>query len=486
MSSRTNRKQKRTSNRSWGMVNVGLTILYAIFALVLLFTMFNYNFLSFRFLNIIITIGLLVVLAISIFLQKTKKSPLVTTVVLVIFSLVSLVGIFGFKQMIDITNRMNQTAAFSEVEMSIVVPKESDIKDVSQLTSVQAPTKVDKNNIETLMSALKKDKKVDVKVDDVASYQEAYDNLKSGKSKAMVLSGSYASLLESVDSNYASNLKTIYTYKIKKKNSNSAKQVDSKVFNIYISGIDTYGSISTVSRSDVNIIMTVNMNTHKILLTTTPRDAYVEIPGGGADQYDKLTHAGIYGVETSEQTLENLYGIKIDYYARINFTSFLKLIDQLGGVTVHNDQAFTSLHGKFDFPVGDIQMNSEQALGFVRERYSLDGGDNDRGKNQEKVISAIVNKLASLKSVSNFTSIVNNLQDSVQTNMSLDTINALANTQLDSGSKFTVTSQAVTGTGSTGQLTSYAMPNSSLYMMKLDDSSVASASQAIKNLMEEK
>ena len=486
MSSRTNRKQKRTSNRSWGMVNIGLTILYAILALVLLFTMFNYNFLSFRFLNIIITIGLLVVLAISIFLQKTKKSPLVTTVVLVIFSLVSLVGIFGFKQMIDITNRMNQTAAFSEVEMSIVVPKESDIKDVSQLTSVQAPTKVDKNNIETLMSALKKDKKVDVKVEDVASYQEAYDNLKSGKSKAMVLSGSYASLLESVDSNYASNLKTIYTYKIKKKNSNSAKQVDSKVFNIYISGIDTYGSISTVSRSDVNIIMTVNMNTHKILLTTTPRDAYVKIPGGGADQYDKLTHAGIYGVETSEQTLENLYGIKIDYYARINFTSFLKLIDQLGGVTVHNDQAFTSLHGKFDFPVGDIQMNSEQALGFVRERYSLDGGDNDRGKNQEKVISAIVNKLASLKSVSNFTSIVNNLQDSVQTNMSLDTINALANTQLDSGSKFTVTSQAVTGTGSTGQLTSYAMPNSSLYMMKLDNSSVASASQAIKNLMEEK
>ena len=486
MSSRTNRKQKRTSNRSWGMVNVGLTILYAILALILLFTMFNYNFLSFRFLNIIITIGLLVVLAISIFLQKTKKSPLVTTVVLVIFSLVSLVGIFGFKQMIDITNRMNQTAAFSEVEMSIVVPKESDIKDVSQLTSVQAPTKVDKNNIETLMSALKKDKKVDVKVEDVASYQEAYDNLKSGKSKAMVLSGSYASLLESVDSNYASNLKTIYTYKIKKKNNNSAKQVDSKVFNIYISGIDTYGSISTVSRSDVNIIMTVNMNTHKILLTTTPRDAYVKIPDGGADQYDKLTHAGIYGVETSEQTLENLYGIKIDYYARINFTSFLKLIDQLGGVTVHNDQAFTSLHGKFDFPVGDIQMNSEQALGFVRERYSLDGGDNDRGKNQEKVISAIVNKLASLKSVSNFTSIVNNLQDSVQTNMSLDTINALANTQLDSGSKFTVTSQAVTGTGSTGQLTSYAMPNSSLYMMKLDDSSVASASQAIKNLMEEK
>mgnify|MGYP002544762566 CR=1 FL=1 len=184
MSSRTNRKQKRTGKKMWGMVNIGLTILYTVLVLVLLFTMFNYNFLSFRFLNIIITIGLLVVLAISIFLQKAKKSTLVTSIILVVFSLISLVGVFGFKQMIDITNRMNQTAAFSEVEMSIVVPKESDIKDVSQLTSVQAPTKVDKNNVDTLMSALKKDKKVDVKVDDVASYQEAYDNLKSGKSKA--------------------------------------------------------------------------------------------------------------------------------------------------------------------------------------------------------------------------------------------------------------------------------------------------------------
>lgn len=484
MSSRTHSKQRRTGNRTWKMVNLGLTILYALLAVALIFIMFNYNFLSFRYLNLIITIGLLLVLGFAIFLQRKKKSQLLTTLVLMIFSLVSIFSLYGFKQMIDITGRMNQTASFSEVEMSIVVPKDSGVDDVSQLTRLQAPINNDKSNIDTLISAVKSDKDVDLQVEAVNSYQEAYENLRAGNSQAMVMSGSYASLLESVDADYASNLKTIYTYKIKTKTNNNATQTDGKVFNVYISGIDTYGSISTVSRSDVNIIMTVNMNTHKILLTTTPRDAYVKIPGGGADQYDKLTHAGIYGVETSEQTLENLYGITIDYYARINFTSFLKLIDQLGGVTVYNDQAFTSLHGKYDFPVGNVTMNSEQALGFVRERYSLEGGDNDRGKNQEKVISAIVNKLASLNSISNFTSIVNNLQDSVQTNMSLDQINQLANTQLDSGSRFTVTSQAVTGTGSTGQLTSYAMPNSNLYMMQLDDSSVASASQAIKDVME--
>ncbi|MCC9732513.1 LCP family protein, partial [Streptococcus agalactiae] len=187
-----------------------------------------------------------------------------------------------------------------------------------------------------------------------------------------------------------------------------------------ISGIDTFGSISTVSRSDVNIIMTVNTNTHKVLLTTTPRDAYVKIPDGGGNQYDKLTHAGLYGVETSMKTLENLYDINLDYYARINFSSFLKLIDLLGGVTVYNDQAFTSKHGNFDFPVGQVTLNSEQALGFVRERYSLQGGDNDRGRNQEKVIAAIINKLASSQSVTKLNSITSQLQTSVQTNMTID------------------------------------------------------------------
>lgn len=486
MSSHSKRRQVRNSNRTWRMVNLGLTILYVVLAVTVIFLMFNYNFLSFRYLNVIITAFLLFVFILVFYLQKKQRARLLTTLVLILFSLGSIVSLYGFKEMIDITGRMNQTASFSEVEMSIVVPKDSEIKELSQLTSLQAPTSVDKSNIETLVSAVKSDKNIDLNIEEVPSYQVAYDNLKSGASQAMVLSGSYASLLESVDADYASNLRTLYTYKIRTKTKKASEQADANVFNIFISGIDTYGSISTVSRSDVNIIMTVNMNTHKILLTTTPRDAYVKIPGGGADQYDKLTHAGIYGVETSEETLENLYGVPIDYYARINFTSFLKLIDQLGGITVHNDQAFTSLHGKYDFPVGDIQMNSEQALGFVRERYNLEGGDNDRGKNQEKVIAAIINKLASLHSVTNFTSIVNNLQDSVQTNMSLDTINSLANTQLDSGSQFTVTSQAVTGTGSTGQLTSYAMPNASLYMMQLDDASVASASQAIKDTMEGK
>ena len=182
------------------------------------------------------------------------------------------------------------------------------------------------------------------------------------------------------------------------------------------------------------------------------------------------------------KTLENLYDVDIDYYARINFTSFMQLIDVLGGVEVQNDQAFTS--GGYSYPAGTVSLNSEQALRFVRERYSLQGGDVERGRNQQKVISAIINKLASVNSITNFTTIINSLQNSVQTNMPYDTMIQLANKQLSSGGSFAVTSQDVTGTGSTGQLPSYAMPSAALYMMSLDQTSVDTAKQAIKNTME--
>lgn len=472
------------------IVNSVLLVLYALLAGIATFLMYSHNILAFRHFNIIYTALLVVVLVVSLVLIIRKKGKLVVTVLLVIFSIVTAASLFAFKSLIDVAGNLNETASYSEIEMSVVVPANSSISDVTELSSVQAPTGADGSNIDALLSQIKSDKGVNLITDTVDSYQAAYENLINGSSQAMVLNSAYSSLLELSYDNYESNLKTIYTYKIKKNVSSDASSSDKNVFNIYISGIDTYGSISTVSRSDVNIILTVNMNTHKILMTTTPRDSYVKIPDGGADQYDKLTHAGIYGIETSEKTLENLYDIDIDYYARLNFTSFMNLIDAIGGVTIYNDQAFT-IHldtgNDYSFEVGNIDLSSgEEALAFVRERYDLNNGDYDRGNNQIKVVQAIVNKLTSLNSVSNYSSITSTLTDSIQTNMSLDTMIDLANTQLDSGKKFTITSQEVTGTGSTGELTSYAMPTASLYMIQLDDASVSSASQAIKDVMEGK
>lgn len=469
------------------IVNATLLVLYAVLAGLATYMMYAHHILAFRHLNVVYSVILVAIFVLCLTLSILKKSRVITTVLLIVFSIIAAVSLFAFKSLVDVAHNMNETASYSEIEMSVVVPSNSSVNDVSDLTSVQAPTDADGSNINELLSHIKSERGVDLATEKVDSYQAAYENLVNGSSQAMVFNSAYSSLLEMSYENYRSNLKTIYSYKIKTSIKDEAKAHDSNVFNIYISGIDTYGSISTVSRSDVNLILTVNMNTHKILMTETPRDAYVKIPDGGADQYDKLTHAGIYGVETSEKTLENLYGITIDYYARLNFDSFLKLIDALGGITVYNDQAFTALINKKEYPVGNIELTSgEDALAFVRERYSLEHGDYDRGNNQMKVIQAILNKMTSLKSVSNYSTIISNVQDSIQTDMKLDTMMKLVNSQLDSGKKFTVTSQEVTGTGSTGELTSYAMPSSSLYMIKLDDASVAKASQAIKDVMEGK
>ena len=313
--------------------------------------------------------------------------------------------------------------------------------------------------------------------------------LLSGDVDAMLLNEAFLDTLEETDglTNLSDQVKLIHEFYYAQEPeqvvpANTNVLTDSYI--IYLSGSDARSTdVSVRARSDTNILAVVNPTTHRILLVNTPRDYYVPLARNG--QMDKLTHAGIYGVDASIHTLENLYDIKLNYYVRLNFTSFLKLIDLLGGIDVENDQEFTSLHGKFHFPVGKVHLNSEQALGFVRERYSLQGGDNDRGKNQEKVIAAIIKKLTSTKVLSNYNEIIGNLQDSVQTNMQLPTMMNLINTQLESGGSYEVTSQAITGQGR-NDLPSYAMPGYNLYVMELDQASLTKAKETIQKVMEGK
>ena len=193
---------------------------------------------------------------------------------------------------------------------------------------------------------------------DAPTYLDAYKSLQEGNASAMVLNSTFEDTIAAEDADYAKKLKKIYSYKIRKEVAATSKvSANADVFNIYVSGIDTYGPVTSVSRSDVNIIMTVNRKTKQVLLTTTPRDAYVPIADGGNNQNDKLTHAGIYGVDASIHTLENLYDIKLNYYVRLNFTSFLKLIDLLGesmwkmtkNSRVFMASSISQLKGSFEF-----------------------------------------------------------------------------------------------------------------------------------------
>ena len=262
---------------------------------------------------------------------------------------------------------------------------------------------------------------------------------------------------------------------------NAVKVDTSKSFNVFISGIDSYGDISTKSRSDVNILATVNPDTRNILLTTVPRDAYVKIPLGGNNQYDKLTHAGIYGVEASMGSVANLLDTKVDAYARINFTSFIESIDGIGGVTINNPTAFTS-YGE-SFPAGEITLNGKRALVYSRERMNLAAGDIDRGKNQARVIQGVVNKISSSRNLAEYNAFLDILSDSVQTNLDSGTIRSLINQQLANPGSWSTEQNTLTGKGQTGGLKSYAMPNAELYMYVLNEQSVADAKKQIVDHM---
>lgn len=480
-------KKSKKKNDRLKIVNSTLLGVYTLLAAFLIFTIFRYHFLAFRYVNVLVTVLILAVAVLSGFLIFKGKAGKATSALLILALLVGSVSMYAVKGLVDLSAGVNSTSNYSEYEMSIVVPADSDVKDLKQLTNVLAPSGNDQDNVQALMKNISQTQGHELTVDTASSYLAAYKSLTSGEAKAMVLNSVFEDTIRGEDPDYASKIKKIYTHKMSKKIDTAIGKQDpnAEVFNIYVSGIDTYGPISSVSRSDVNIIMTVNRKTKKVLLTTTPRDAYVPIADGGLNQPDKLTHAGIYGVDASVHTLENLYGIDLNYYVRLNFTSFLKLIDLLGGIDIENDQEFTSLHGNYHFPVGKIHLNSDQALGFVRERYSLNGGDNDRGKNQEKVIAAVIKKLTSTDALKNYNAILSGLQDSVQTDMSLETMMNLINTQLESGGSYNVTSQALTGTGNTG-LPSYAMPEANLYMMEIDQNSLAAAKAAIQEVMEGK
>ncbi len=465
-------------------INITLLTIYLILGGFLLFLIFRHNILAFRYLNLVATALILVVALVAFFLIIYKKAEKFTIFLLILSILIGSVSLFTVQQFIDLTSRLNETSNYSEYSMSVVVLKDSEINSVTQLDSAVAPTKTDNENIQKLLADIKSSQNTDLTVEQSSSYLAAYKSLIAGDTKAIVLNSVFENIIESEYPDYASKIKKIYTKGFTKK-VEAPKTLKSQSFNIYVSGIDTYGSISSVSRSDVNILMTVNRATKKILLTTTPRDAYVPIADGGNNQKDKLTHAGIYGVDASIHTLENLYGLDINYYVRLNFTSFLKLIDLLGGVDVYNDQEFTAhTNGKY-YPAGKVHLDSEQALGFVRERYSLADGDRDRGRNQQKVIVAILQKLTSTEALKNYSTIIDSLQDSIQTNMPLETMMDLVNAQLESGGTYKVNSQDLKGTGRM-DLPSYAMPDSNLYMMEIDDSSLASVKAAIQDVLEGK
>ena len=329
--------------------------------------------------------------------------------------------------------------------------------------------------------------KVDVQFEAQTSLTGLGNNLLDEEIDVIFISSSQYAILSEEIENFESDTKILYTatHEIEKAigtagNANSKYTIENGIFNVMISGIDTSGSIRNVGRSDANIVVTINTNTHEVLLTSIPRDYYVTLHGKQAK--DKLTHSGIYGINETVTTVEDLLDIDINYYIRVNFSTVVELVDTLGGIEVYSDYDFT--RGNYHFNKGYNYIYGNAALVFSRERQSFAEGDNQRVKNQQHVIEAIIKKVLNSSTIlTKYTSILNALEDNFQTNIAQSEISSLVKGQLNNMSSWTIKTNALTGTGDSR--TTYSLGSSYAYVMIPDSSSVNSAKQEIKEVMGE-
>lgn len=327
----------------------------------------------------------------------------------------------------------------------------------------------------------------DIATAEYESVFDVVDALYSGEIGAMILNYSYEEIISDMEGyeDFTALTRIIYEYEIEtvveSQGNENAKDITSEVFVLYLSGSDTRSVKLSTSRSDVNIIAYVNPTTKQVLLINTPRDYFVPISISSSGTRDKLTHCGIYGVDCSMDTLAALYDTSIDYYLQVNFEGFITLVDAIGGIEVESDTSFVTLHYDVQINKGINYLDGEGALGFVRERYALANGDNDRGINTMKVISAIINKLSSGKTIlNNYSAIMSSMEGMFVTSMSSDEIAALVKMQLSDMSSWDIRTYAVTGSNSSS--TTYSTPNTTSYVMIPDQDSVDKAKELIDKM----
>ena len=338
------------------------------------------------------------------------------------------------------------------------------------------------NGSQGINKALAKlEKKIAYQDDDYDDVKKLSDDLLDEKVKAILVEESFKDILDEESRDFKDNTEILYTLNVQVPEQKTSKKVDvtTEPFNIYLTGIDTYGKITSVARSDVNIIATVNPQTGKVLLTSIPRDYYVELAGKNAK--DKLTHAGIYGVETSVKTIEDLLDININYYVKVNFSSVEKIVDELGGITVHSDYNFISQDG-YKYVKGDNILNGQEALSFARERHSFAQGDIQRGKDQMYVIEGMMDKLMTFSSITKFNNLLDTVEGTFETNVSAEEISKLIKMQLDKKTAWTIEANYLDGQGASMQ--TYSTKTRS-YVMVPDIASVASAQTKINKVINE-
>lgn len=456
-----------------------LSIIYALVMLYLIYLIVKINILPNKLLIIAIS-SIVIISVILIFILLKLKNKIITILIALIMVILTIITLYG-------SNYINNTVSFiknansttEEInEYYVAVLDSSDYQNIEDIESK------DIGYIDNIPEDVFNKIKVDLNYNNYTNQLELYEDLTNKKIEAILVSDSYISIMKDEVAEFEKNIRIIYTIDINKKIENIEKPVttNKEPFTIYISGIDTYGSISTTSRSDVNILVTINPNTGTILLTSIPRDYYVRLHGTTGYK-DKLTHAGIYGIDMSTSTIEDLIGIDINYYVRVNFNTLIKVIDEIGGIDIYSDINFTAWTDKScKFSEGTNSVGGKCALAFSRERYSYQSGDRHRGQNQQAVITAIIKKVSSDKNlILKYNNILDSLNGTFQTNMQLEDITNLIKNQIDNNTNWNIESISLDGYDSSNYTYSYS--GSKLYVMEPNYTTIETAKNKITEVL---
>ena len=365
-------------------------------------------------------------------------------------------------------------------EYHVIVKDDSKYKKIDDIDGRTVKTlKSSDSEYDEAKGKLKKE--VDVKFKAESNINSICESVLEKNNIAFISAANHDTAKEIVDG-YNKGTRILYSVKVKSTQKNIVKKTDvtKNPFNVYISGIDTEGSIASTSRSDVNMILTIDPVKHKILMTSIPRDSYVPLQcDGRKGQMDKFTHTGIYGIEETVATAEALLGVEINYYVKVNFTTVRELIDILGGIEVYSEYGFTSVDG-ITYAEGLNYLTGNEALSFARERKAFSNGDFQRNRNQQIVVEGVINKVTSSTAIlTSYTDILKTIENYMATNMSAKDIQKLVKMQLGNMTGWELESSAVTGT--TGSSPCYSHGGAYASVVYPDENSVAEAGEKIRS-----
>lgn len=436
------KRQMPSKKRYYLLVFVFIQTMSILYSLYLLYTLtaFGLNY----WIAILLLLILITAFEIYVLTRRAKILKAIGIILCVVFTFLGGVVSFYTSKSIAFLDSITGNT-YENITYELYVLKESPIQKFTDLTNERTcVVKTGDKGIEEAIQTVNKQNNITLDEKVIDKYTTLLEKLYSKECSNILFNTGFMKVATEYRETFETDVRKIGMTSVKVQNEKRAPiDVANGNFNIYLSGNDSFGSILSNGRSDVNMLISINQKEHKALITNIPRDYYVPLACMGGAK-DKLTHAGVYGVDCSMKTVESLFNTKVNHYIKVNFTSFMKVIDVLDGVDVNVKRGFST--GTYTFQAGINHMNAEQALAFSRDRYHQNGGDRGRGENQQLVIQAIMKKLSSPSVSQKFLSVLDSFENSFATNLTSSDITTLFQKLVNKG-EYQVTNQSVDGTG---------------------------------------